>query len=191
MKVFLLTAAALIGLFGLTGCSGQPRSNTSEAASPAATPASTSPSETAGSRSTDPAAAQPTEQPAAPPADALAVPPAEPPAAQATPPAANPAPAIEGKVHFPGDYTKASPADSAKIVELSKQWHSADKEALFHEKMDGSGLSSNVPPDQAETFYGQAAEACQRRFDGYKPPLEGVRLEIENLAVSVYCPELR
>ena len=189
MKVFLFTAAALIGLFGLTGCTGQPQSTTSEEASPAAS-TSTSPTETA-APSSDPAAAQPSEQPAAPPADAPAVPPADASAAQAAPPAANPAPAIEGKVHFPGDYTKASPADSAKIVELSKQWHSADKEALFHEKMDGSGLSANVPVDQAETFYGRAAEACQRRFDSYKPPLEGVWLEIENLAVNVYCPELR
>lgn len=183
MKVFLLTAAALIGLFGLTGCSGQPPATTSAPASPAATTAST-PSDTAEAPSSDPGPAQATE-PVPAPAQAT-----EQPAAPAAPPAANPVPAIEGKVHFPGDYTKASPADSAKILEISKQWHSADKEALFHEKMDGSGLSSNVPPDQAETFYGQAAQACQRRFDGYKPPLEGVGLEIEELAVSVYCPEL-
>ena len=105
-------------------------------------------------------------------------------------PASNPAQLTEGKVHFTGDYAQATPADSAKVTELAKQWHSAEKEALFHEKMDGSGLSSSVPPEQAESFYGRAAEACQRRFDGYKPPLEGASLEIENLALSVYCPGL-
>lgn len=115
-----------------------------------------------------------------------------PPAAEApAAPDASPAQPAEGKANFSGDYTKASPADSAKIIELAKQWHSAEKEALFHEKMDGSGLSSNVPPEQAETWYAQAAGACQRRFDGYMPPLQGVWLEIENLALKVYCPELK
>jgi hypothetical protein len=108
-----------------------------------------------------------------------------------TAPPANVTQATEGKVHHSGDYAAASPADSARIIELARQWHSAEKEALFHEKMDASGLSSNVPPEQAETFYGQAAVACQRRFDGHTPPLEGVWVEIESLALSVYCPELR
>ncbi|CAH0157645.1 MULTISPECIES: hypothetical protein [unclassified Arthrobacter] len=172
MKVSLLTAVALIGLFGLTGCTGQSQGTNSAPESPAATTASAPPPGTA-AESTDSAVVP----------DA-ALPPGQ------LPPTAIPNQLAEGKVHFTGDYTKATPADSAKIIELAKQWHSADKEALFHEKMDGSGLSSNVPPEQAETFYGRAAEACQRRFDGYKPPLEGSSLEIENLALSIYCPAL-
>ncbi|MET4136472.1 hypothetical protein [Pseudarthrobacter sp. PvP090] len=178
----LITAAALIALFGLTACTGQ---------SETANPAPASPSATAASGPAEAPAADSASAPAAPAAPAA--PPAETPAADsapAAPPAANPSPLTEGKVHFTGDYTKLTPADSAKITELGKQWRTADKQALFQEKMDGSGLSRNVPPEQAETFYGQAAEACQRRFDGYKPPLEGVWLEIENLALSVYCPGL-
>ena len=179
MKVSLLTAAALVSLFGLAACTSQ--SNSSAPASPGPTTASTAsapPSVTAEAQSADPAAAQPTVQPTV----------------QPTTPAADSAPSAAGKVHFTGDYTKTTVADSAdsvKIIELAKQWHSADKEALFHERMDGSGLSSHVPAEQAEAFYGQAAVACQRRFDGYAPPLQGVWLEIENLALSVYCPELR
>ena len=172
MKASLLTAAALIGLFGLTGCTGQAQGTNSAPESPASPTASAPPSGTAGAESAD-----------------AALPPA-PQTAHPTSPAANSSEFTEGKVHFTGDYTKATPADSAKITELAKQWHSAQKEALFHEKMDASGLSSNVPPGQGETFYGRAAEACQRRFDGYKPALEGASLEIEELALSVYCPGL-
>jgi hypothetical protein len=73
---------------------------------------------------------------------------------------------------------------------MARQWHSAEKEALFHEKMDGSGLSSHVPAEQAEAWYGQAAAACQRRFDGYMPALQEPWSEIEKLALSIYCPEL-
>lgn len=174
MKAFL-TAAALIGLFGLTACTGQSQgANSAPAgpASPAATTASVPPSGTADASSTDTSA------------------PVAPPVVQPPPPAANSSALTEGKVHFTGDYTKMTPADSAKVIELGKQWRSPDKQALFQEKMDGSGLSVNVPPEQAETYYGRAAEACQRRFDDYRPPLEGVWLEIENLALSVYCPGL-
>lgn len=181
MKVSLLTAAALIGVFGLTACTGPSRSTSPAPASPAPTTASTAsaqPSGTAEAQSADPAAAQPPVQPIS-----------EPPA-QSSAPTAGLAQSAPDKVHFTGDHARADVADSAKIIELARQWHSAEKEALFHEKMDGSGLSSNVPAEQAEAFYGQAATACQRRFDGHTPPLEGVGLEIENLALSVYCPEL-
>lgn len=178
MKVSLL-AAALIGLFGLTACTA-PSGSTSPApaslAPATATTASVPPSGTteapATDLATDPSAAQPDDP------------------AQAKAPAAGPAPAAGDKAHFSGDHATTDAAESAKIIELAKQWHSAEKEALFHEKMDASGLSSHIPAEQAEAWYGQAAAACQRRFDGHMPPLEGPWAEIEKLAVSIYCPEL-
>lgn len=183
MKVALLTTAALIGLFGLTGCTGQSQSPTTSAPADSAAPTTSAATpETAEAEPTDPAAAPSSAEP---PAEST-----EPAAAPATAPAASAPKEIEGKEHFAGDHASAGPADAAKIKGLAKQWHSAEKEALFHEKMDGSGLSSSVPAEEAETFYGQAVAACQRRYDGYAPPLQGAALEIEKLALSVYCPEL-
>ncbi len=174
MKVSLLTAAALVSLLGLTGCTAGPSQSTSPtptSPAPATTStASTPPQGTAETQSAGPAGVEPTAQPEAP--------------------AADPAPSIGGKAHFTGDHAKTTAGDSEKIIELARQWHSAEKEALFHEKMDGSGLSSHVPAEQSEAWYGQAAAACQRRFDGHTPPLQGPWAEIEKLALSIYCPEL-
>lgn len=172
MKVSLLTAATLIIVFGLTGCTGPSSSTSPRPAGPAAVPDSAPPSGTAEAQPGASAAVQTTA----------------PPAAQAPAPIADP----EGdKVPVTDDSASTTnAADSAEIIEAAKQWHSAEKEALFHEKMDGSGLSSHVPIEQGDTFYRQAAAACQRRFDGQTPALQGVWLEIENLALSVYCPEV-
>jgi hypothetical protein len=57
------------------------------------------------------------------------------PSATATPAPAGP---LEGKVPFTGDYTKTTPADSAEMLELSKQWYSAGKKG-FREIQTGCG----------------------------------------------------
>lgn len=175
MKVALLTAAALITVLGLSGCAGQSLNTPSASASALA-----SPSTPASAASASPAAVSSSPATMPPPAQA-----------NAAAPDAAPAMPAESKGHFNGDHAQGTAADSAVILELAKQWHSAEKEALFHEKMDSTGLSSHVPPEQAEIWFGQAAVACQRRFDGYTPPLEGVWKDIEYLALGEYCPELR
>lgn len=161
MKVSLLTAAALASLLALSGCGAAAQSTPSGAAAVSGT---ASPSGMAEAQSTASAEAAPTTQ-----------------AALST----------EGKVHFSGDYTKTTAADSEKIIELSKQWYTPEKEAVLREKMAGTGLASNIPQEQVDLgWYVRTATACQAKFDGHKIPMEGVWVEIDKLVTSTYCPEV-
>lgn len=110
--------------------------------------------------------------------------------AQPAAPAAAPQ-STEGKAHFAGDYKKATPAETAKVVELSKQWYSPEKESALKAKMAGAGLASSIPQEQADQgWYAKAAAVCQVKFDGVKIPAKGAFLEISQLITSTYCPEV-
>jgi hypothetical protein len=156
-----LLATAALAGLLLSGCAAQ--------GAPAAGGTAAAPSAAAGAPSAATAA-----QPSASPASAT-------PAALST----------EGKVHFTGDYKKTTAADSAKIIELSKQWYSPEKEAALKEKLTGAGLASNIPPEQvAQGWYSRTATACQAKFDGYKMKTTGVWAEIDKVVTGTYCPEV-
>ena len=168
MKASLLTAAALAGMLALTGCAAASSDDTPPSAV-ASVAASASPS------------AEAAPQPAAP--------------AAATPAPKSPAPAAarstEGKVHFSGDYMKATAADTAKLLEVSKQWHSPEKEAALKAKMAGAGLASSIPQEQVDQgWYAMAAAVCQAKFDGFEIPVQGAILKISELVTGTYCPEV-
>lgn len=156
----LITSAALAGLLALSGCAAASQ-DTAPASSAAA-----SPSGMADAQSSASAAAAPTTQ-----------------AAQAAGP-------LDGKVHFKGDYELTTAADSAEIIEISRQWYSDEKKAALKAKMDAAGLSSNIPADIAPTWYARAAASCQAKFDGHPLVVDGVYAQINNLILSTYCPEV-
>lgn len=170
MKASLLTAAALATLLALSGCAAASSDSAPAPSAGAGTPAATN---SAPAASSTEAAAQ-----AAPSSSA--------PAAGSSKSAAS----TEGKVHFTGDYTKTTAADSDKILELSKQWYSPEKEAALKAKMASAGLSSNIPADIAGEWYSRAATACQARFDGHTLTVQGVWVKIDDLVRATYCPEL-
>lgn len=157
----LITAAALAGLLALTGCAAA-----SQDASAPASSAAASPSGMAEAQSSESAAAAPTTQ------------------------ASQPAGSLEGKVHYNGDYAVTTPAESAEIIEISKQWFSNEKKAALKAKMDAAGLSSKIPADIAPTWYARAAASCQAKFDGNPLVVDGVYAEINTLILSTYCPGL-
>lgn len=165
MKASFLTAAAVAGLLALSGCAAaSPQSTSPESAAPAAVSATVAPSETAKVQPTSSAAAAAT------------------PAAAAS---------TGSKVHFTGDYKKATAAETAKIVELSKQWHSPEKEAVLKAKMADAGLASSIPQEQVDHgWYARAAAVCQAKFDGLDLPLQGPLLEISEMVTGAYCPEV-
>jgi hypothetical protein len=169
MKTSLFTAAALAGLLALSGCTaassdgGTPTAGSSAPAASASAGAAEAPS------------------PAAPSSAAAA-------AAQPSPQATG---STEGKVHFTGDYTQTTEADSAKLTELSKQWYSPEKEAALKAKLEGAGLSSNIPASKAGEWYSRAAASCQAMFDGHPlTPPSAVWVEIDSIVRATYCPEL-
>jgi hypothetical protein len=97
----------------------------------------------------------------------------------------------EGKLHFAGDYSQTTEADSNAIQELSKQWVTPEKQAALKAKLDAAGLSSNIPAEIQPDWYSVRSGAiCQMRFDGHTREPEGVFIEIEKIVVSEYCPEL-
>ncbi|MGX1162390.1 hypothetical protein FBY31_3553 [Arthrobacter sp. SLBN-100] len=171
MKASLLTTAALAGLLALSGCAaapsdsaGTPTEGSSTPAAVAGAGAAEAPSASAPSPGSAGAAAQSTTQGT----DSTA-----------------------GKVHFTGDYTQTTEADSAKILELNKQWISPEKEAELKAKLDSAGLSSNIPGEIAADWYSsRAGSYCQAYFDGHNLNPEGVWIEVGNAVRSVYCPEL-
>lgn len=156
----LFTAAALAGLLALSGCAA-PAQETIPASSAAA-----SPSGMAEAQSSASAAAAPTTQ-----------------AAQA-------GSSLPGKAHFKGDYALATAADSAEIIELSRQWYSPEKKAALKAKMDAEGLMSNIPAEIAPTWFARAAVSCQAVYDGHPMPVDGVYAKINTLILTTYCPEL-
>lgn len=96
----------------------------------------------------------------------------------------------EGKVHFTGDYTKTTSADSQKIIELARQWYSPAKEAALREKMASTGLAARAAKSVPDRWYAESVTSCQARFDGYIVPVSGISAEIDSLVRSVYCPEV-
>lgn len=169
MKASFLATAAVAGVLALSGCaSATPQNTPQEAAAPAAVSVTASPSATAKAEPTVPAAAAP-----------------------ATSAASAAAASTEGKVHFTGDYKKATVAETAKIVELSKQWYSPEKEAVLKAKMADAGLASSIPQEQVDQgWYARAAAVCQAKFDGLDLPLQGPLLEISQMVTGAYCPEV-
>lgn len=161
MKASLLTAIALAGVLALTGCGAA-------ATGPSAAPA------TGGASSPAMAGAQTSVSAAAAP----------------TATASAAAASTEGKVHFTGDYTKTTAADSDKIIELAQQWYSPAKEATLREKMASTGLVAKASPALPDTWYASSVTSCQARFDGHIMPLEGFWGEVDSLVRSVYCPEV-
>lgn len=172
MKTSLLTAAVLAGLLALSGCAA---ASSDSAATP--TESSTAPAAPAASNAAVPSGSSDAAS-SSPAADAAGQP-----STQGTA-------STEGKVHFTGDYTQTTAADSARILELSKQWHSPEKEAALKAKLADSGLSSNIPAEIAGEWYSRAATACQARFDGHAMTVEGAWVKIDNLVRETYCPEL-
>ena len=86
---------------------------------------------------------------------------------------------------------KATAADTAKLLEVSKQWHSPEKEAALKAKMAGAGLASSIPQEQVDQgWYAMAAAVCQAKFDGFEIPVQGAILEISELVTGTYCPEV-
>jgi hypothetical protein len=161
MKTSLITAVALAGVLALTGC-GTAATGTETPA----TGAASSPAAMAGAQSSASAAAAPTATASA--------------AAAST----------EGKVHFTGDYTKTTAADSDKIIELAQQWYSPAKEATLREKMASTGLAAKATPALPDLWYASSVTSCQARFDGHILPLEGFWGEVDSVVRSVYCPEV-
>jgi hypothetical protein len=169
MKTSLLTAAALAGLLALSGCAA------ASSDSAAATGGSKAPAASAT------AGAAEAPSPAAPSSAAAAAAAAS---SQGTASTAD-------KVHFTGDYTQTTEADSAKLTELSKQWYSPEKEAALKAKLEGAGLSSNIPASKAGEWYSRAAASCQAMFDGHPlTPPSAVWVEIDSIVRATYCPEL-
>lgn len=145
MKSLLLTAAALAGVLTSSGCaagsSDSEATSTGEASTPAAAPAADASVAPSSAPSTSSSGASSVAAPSSSAPDAAAQPSA--PAAAST----------EGKVHFTGDYTKTIAADSDRILELSRQWHSPEREAALRAKMASAGLSSNISADVAGEWY--------------------------------------
>jgi hypothetical protein len=170
MKTSFFTAAALAGLLALSGCAAA----ASDSAAPTAGSGAPVASAAAGAAEAPSPAA-----PSSPSADA---------AVQPSPQATG---STEGKVHFTGDYTQTTEADSAKLTELSKQWYSPEKEAALKAKLEGAGLSSNIPASKAGEWYSRAAASCQAMFDGHPlTPPSAVWVEIDSIVRATYCPEL-
>ena len=167
MKASLFTAIALAGVLALTGCGAAATGTAAAPVTPAASsPASASAAAKAGAQSSTSAAAAPTATASA--------------AAAST----------EGKVHFTGDYTKTSAADSDKIIEIAQQWYSPAKEAELREKMASTGLAAKATPALPDPWYASSVTSCQARFDGHIIPLAGFWGEVDSLVRSVYCPEV-
>lgn len=163
MKASLLTALGLAGVVALTGCGA---ATTGTAAAPAT-----------GAASSPAAVGAPSSAVAAPAATASAT-------------ASAAAESTEGKVHFTGDYTKTTSADSQKIIELARQWYSPAKEAALREKMASTGLAARAAKSVQDRWYAESVTSCQARFDGYIVPVSGISAEIDSLVRSVYCPEV-